>query len=435
MLTALTALLATAIPAAAPVVEVEDVVTTYTSADNGAGPLWCYGAPLIARVGDEVYVSALETGEGVEPLCNTRWRLYARSDAGAWRLVDHADEFDTREPCPLGVMQDGRVFLSVNPLIDASARRSGPSAPQLLEFASAPGGARPTTVDVPWVAGHSFTEHSYRGFAVDGEASSLLAMNIDSPTGDQFWAHRDAEGAWTNAGRLPFPIRSCYPQVALRNGAGHVLAIGDIVEPVDEWREYKFEQTQRTWDYVFRRLFYAYSPDVTTEQFRAAVEIEDLDATAGHISNLDLFIDDDGSAHLLYLRRTVQSTQMRDRFFPDATITNDMVHVVLRDGVVASTQTLIAGGEGTTGLQPAYGRFHRDASGQLLVIYSASGENGYIALTEDGFGEPTTIPLAEAFGTFFTASERGGSLPSDTLDLFGAGREGGTLRYARVRLR
>jgi hypothetical protein len=304
-----------------------------------------------------------------------------------------------------------------------------------VEFASTADGATPAAVDVPWVSGHSFTEHSYRGFAVDGEASSLLAMNIDSPTGDQFWAHRDAEGTWTNAGRLPFPIRSCYPQVALRKGAGHVLAIGDIVEPVDDWREYKYEQTQRKWDYVFRRLFYAYSPDVATAQFGDAVEIEDLDATAGHISNLDLFIDDDGAAHLLYLRRTVQSAQMRDRFFPDVTITSDMVHVVVRDGAVASSQTLIAGGEGTTGLQPAYGRFHRDASGTLLVIYSASGENGTIALTDDGPGEPITIPLTEPFGTFFTASERGGSLPSDTLDLFGAGRESGTLRYARVRLR
>ena len=127
MITALTACLAIATPTAVPVVEVEDIVATYSPADNGAGPLWCYGAPLIARVGEEVYVSALETGVDVEPLCNTRWRLYARSDSGAWRLVDHADEFDTREPCPLGATQDGRVFLSVNPLIDLSGRRSGPS--------------------------------------------------------------------------------------------------------------------------------------------------------------------------------------------------------------------------------------------------------------------------------------------------------------------
>ena len=33
---------------------------------------------------------------------------------------------------------------------------------------------------------------------------------------------------------------------------------------------------------------------------------------------------------------------------------------------------------------------------------------------------------------FFTATERGGSLPSNTVDLFGVGREETVLRYARV---
>ncbi len=305
---------------------------------------------------------------------------------------------------------------------------------QLLEFTSPAPGAEPQALDVPWAGGHTFTEHSYRGFAVDGEAGEQLAMNIDSPTGDQFWAHRDAGGNWTNAGRVPFPIRSCYPQVSLRHGGGHVLAIRDIVEPVDEWREYKFEQTQRKWDYVFRRLFYAWTPDISSEQFGDAIEIDDVDATSGHISNLDMFIADDGAAHILYLRRTVQSTSMRDRFFPDERIAADLVHVVLRDGIEASRQTLIAGGEGTSGLQPAYGRFHRDADGGLHVVYAASGTNGLIALTDDGPGEPVTIPLEEPFGTFFTATERGGSPPSDTLDLFGIGREGQVLRYARVQL-
>ncbi|MBT5534478.1 hypothetical protein HOK31_15535 [Candidatus Poribacteria bacterium] len=434
MIATLSACIAIVAARAVPVVEVEDTVATYAPANNGAGPLWCYGAPLIARVGDRVYASALETGVDVEPLCNTRWRLFAREDDGAWELIGHATEFDTREPCPLGATQDGRVFLSINPLIDLSGRRSGPSDPQLLEFTSPAPGAEPQALDVPWAGGHTFTEHSYRGFAVDGEAGEQLAMNIDSPTGDQFWAHRDAGGNWTNAGRVPFPIRSCYPQVSLRHGGGHVLAIRDIVEPVDERREYKFEQTQRKWDYVFRRLFYAWTPDISSEQFGDAIEIDDVDATSGHISNLDMFIADDGAAHILYLRRTVQSTSMRDRFFPDERIAADLVHVVLRDGIEASRQTLIAGGEGTSGLQPAYGRFHRDADGGLHVVYAASGTNGLIALTDDGPGEPVTIPLEEPFGTFFTATERGGSPPSDTLDLFGIGREGQVLRYARVQL-
>ena len=49
------------------VVEVEEVVTRYTSAKNGAGPLWCYGSTVIARQGKDVYLSIIETGKD-EPL-------------------------------------------------------------------------------------------------------------------------------------------------------------------------------------------------------------------------------------------------------------------------------------------------------------------------------------------------------------------------------
>ena len=70
MITALGALLAAAILAATPIVEVEDVVATYTSADNGAGPLWCYGAPLIARVGDEVILAGGIAIEGTAILAD-----------------------------------------------------------------------------------------------------------------------------------------------------------------------------------------------------------------------------------------------------------------------------------------------------------------------------------------------------------------------------
>ena len=64
-----------------PSVEVEDIVSQYVSPNNGAGPLWCYGAPLLVRQGDNVYVSVMETGEDVPPLCNTRWQLFQRDCA------------------------------------------------------------------------------------------------------------------------------------------------------------------------------------------------------------------------------------------------------------------------------------------------------------------------------------------------------------------
>jgi len=39
-----------------PVVEAEEIVYSYTPADNGAGPMWCYGSSCITRVGDRVFV-------------------------------------------------------------------------------------------------------------------------------------------------------------------------------------------------------------------------------------------------------------------------------------------------------------------------------------------------------------------------------------------
>lgn len=48
-------------------VEVEEDITTCLPPNNGAGPFWCYGSPLIVRIGDDVFVSAMETGENVPP--------------------------------------------------------------------------------------------------------------------------------------------------------------------------------------------------------------------------------------------------------------------------------------------------------------------------------------------------------------------------------
>src|SRR5688572_11718980 len=98
-----------------PVTEIEETVATCTPPNNGAGPLWCYGAPLVVRRGGEVFVSVMETGEGVPPLCNTRWRLYRRDGRAGWRKVQEAAGFREREPCPLAYAGGDHLLLSVNP--------------------------------------------------------------------------------------------------------------------------------------------------------------------------------------------------------------------------------------------------------------------------------------------------------------------------------
>ncbi|MFC1719049.1 hypothetical protein ACFL6S_35685 [Candidatus Poribacteria bacterium] len=421
-------------------VEAEEIVATCASPNNGAGPFWCYGAPLVLRWGDDVFVSAMETGEDVEPLCNTRWRLFKKHGDGDWEMVHADDDFRQREPCPLVSFSNGQVFLSVNPSTQPPGTKYGPCDPHLLEFSA----SEPEKTGVPvrpiWEEGTYFTDHSYRGVASDGVQGEILLLNMHARGGEQYWSFRNASGEWTRHGLIQFPIRSCYPQVALKNGAGHVLAIGDIVEPVEEWRTYKFEQSGRSWDYVFRRLFYTHTPDITKTDFVEPVEIDELEATSGHITNLDLWIDGEGAAHILYLKRSVQSAKMRDQFFPDVPLTTSLEYVVVQDSDVVKRSTLFKGGEGASSEVPGYARFHVAADGSLFVVYYSSGsdadgnrisENKLLRIGDD---KPVSIPLEEPFRMFFTATERGGSAPSDIIDLFGPGRDQ-ALRYARVSLR
>src|SRR5262245_53859865 len=83
-----------------PTVELEENVYAYTDANNGAGPMWCSGSTCIARVGDRVFASGLETVPDAKPLNNCRWVLFMRSTNG-WSRVREDTEGRTREPSPV----------------------------------------------------------------------------------------------------------------------------------------------------------------------------------------------------------------------------------------------------------------------------------------------------------------------------------------------
>ncbi len=426
-----------------PLVEVEEVVCTYAPPGNGAGPLWCYGAPLLVRWGNNVFVSAMETGKDVPKLCNTRWQLFGRNQNG-WRLLYTPDAFREREPCPLVAFSDGRLFLSTNPSLTPPGTYYGRCDPHLVEFSASNPQLPPRTLPAHWEGEASFTDHSYRGIASDAVRAEILLLNIHSRTGEQWWAFLEGNGKWSKQGRIRFPIRACYAQVALRDRAAHVLAIGDIVEPNAEWRAYKREKTGREWDYVFRRLFYTWSPDVSRTEFAKPLELDNLDSTAGYIRNLDLWLDSKGAAHVLYLKMPVQSALLRDKFFPEKKITTSLEYAVLRRGEVVRRSTLVKGGEGASGEIPGNARFHATDDGRLFVIYYCGGrdakgktlsENRILQILPRRGAKPITLPLKHPFTTFFTAAERGGSRPSNVIDLFGSGHQPRTLRYARIQLR
>jgi hypothetical protein len=429
------------------VVEREEAMATCASPNNGAGPIWCYGAPLLVRQGDTVFVSVMETGKDVPPLCNTRWRLFRREDQAAseWRLVRQPEGFRHREPCPLVLQDDNQLVLSVNPSIEPVGAKYGRCDPHLLRFDTRRIDEPPADL-VLWGSsagtGH-FTDHSYRGVAADSGRGELLVLNIDATTSAQHWAFVGADGRLSRSGAISFPIRACYPQVALRDRAAHVLAIGDIVEPNEAWRTLKKQKTGQAWDYVFRRLFYATTPDITAGGFAPPIEIDTVDATGGHITNLDLWIDPRGVAHLLYLK-TMYSPVIRDKDFPGQPNPTTLEHVEMAGGKIVRRTTLVTGGEKAPET-PRYARFHATEDGTLWVVEfvtgsrrdgSSFGENRIAAVAPGGtLSAQLRLPLKSPFSTFFTAAERGGSRPSNVLDLFGIAGDGETLRYARIRLR
>lgn len=405
---------------------------------NGSGPLWCFGAPLIAHIGREVYVSVMETGADVPPLCNTRPRLYRRNDRGGWQMVWTPPAFREREPCPLVTIQAGRLFLSMNSSATPPGTRDGKCEPHLLEF-SHDNLNEPQKHVPPFPQTATFTDHSYRGIAADSQHNEILLMHIDARTSEYHYALLRSDRSWDAPGTISFPIRACYPQIVLRDRAAYMLAIGDIVEPVEEWRRYKYERTQREWDYVFRRLFFTWTPNVLSEPFSPPMEIDNVDATGGNILNLDLWLDRSGTAHLLY-RREQTTLPLREKYFPHLPLRASLVYCTVQKGRVLSRETLMEGGEGLSSANPQYARFHSPDGKRLLVVFSATlpdgtWHNGALPLLPRR-SKSTHIPLQQPFTTFFTACERGGSLPSPIVDLFGVTPNGqnNQLRYAQAHL-
>ncbi|MBW7863574.1 MAG: hypothetical protein GX580_06390 [Candidatus Hydrogenedens sp.] len=421
-------------PAAMPLtvhVEAEEEVYQFTNPNNGSGPMWSHGNTGIALLNGTPWVSQMETGEGVPPLCNTRWRLLERTENG-WQMRAESETFNQREPCPLAAA-NGALFLSVNDSTQPLGTQYGECLPHVLRFTPDGDGLVKTALLPQWTEKHYFTDHSYRGYAADPEAGRLLLLNIDAKTSVQHACILSESGETRAVGSVSFPVRACYPHVSLRGNAAHVLAVGDIVEPVKEWREYKFAQTGQNWDYVFRILYYTATPDLAAAPFCVPVEIANVDGTAGAVSGHDLWIAPDGAAHILYTERKTASALMRDKFFPGNSILNRLMLAVVRDGAVVSRRVLVEGAENA---EPGAARFHVAADGAVFALLHMSGGDGGAKVMRvfpsEEDAAPVSVPLLEPLSSFSLAGVRAGNPPSDTIHAIGP--IGNSMRYARLTL-
>jgi hypothetical protein len=450
-----------------PVVEAEEEVYSFVPADNGASPFWCFGLPILVRIGEELFASGLETLPEAKPLHNVRWMLFRRNAAG-WELQQVDPVGRTREPCPLVGFADGRLFLSANPtLVTDPEKKIGPARPEFVEFSAAdPKG--PFKIHLPpWKGSPPFAEHTYRYFGADAASGRVILLNQIGYSHKE-WALLERDGAWATGQLMNIPSREGdihaykpgyklhrlnYGSVALKGRAAYIVG-GCSYANWDRVGEKELEKILggKTARERFgsqpnrRRLMYASTPDLGVKPFAEWMEIANTMANGGWLFPGDLWIAPDGAAHILWGEGPLDR-RIRDTFFPDIKLTYAIKYAIVRDGRVVHRATLMEGGEGLGSEIPGtHPRFQITPDDRLFAVYYVSGtnadgvkvsENRILELLPDGsLGKPVTLPLQHPLRVVFTATPRGGSAPSVILDMLGSRADGAPsmVCYTRVRL-
>lgn len=273
---------------------------------------------------------------------------------------------------------------------------------------------------------------------------------VQDPDSERYHpSYLDPMGQWHPQPAFAFPNRGLYANAHVRDGRVHLLAVSDIQEPVAEWRASKYEQFNRHWDYAYRTLYYAWSPNLLEDGLQEPLAVDTIEHRPGHIRNLDLLVDAEGTAHLLYRKKRFQFAFLRDEFFPDETMQVVIGYARIEDGILKSRTDLIEGLMGpdesasSEASELTWGRLHQLEDGTIVVIYTdrKSGQNRtwLLPLTSEGTpGERIQVPLQHPMGSvFFTNTERGGSKPSNRIDLLEVtwGKADHEVRYAEIEVR
>jgi hypothetical protein len=434
-----------------PVVEAEEDVFPVR---GKSAPLHPYGSTFIVRTDEGVFVSAqlpITPGyfDGL-----FRLALLQRTGQG-WAERQHDPDCFITGGCPMACDQAGNISIltTYQPITDR-APDSESSPPRVLRF-SARQPQAPFEASLPPASGEVAERAAYPGFAADGETGELLATLSNWAVG-MSWAFRDARGAWSAHGLIPWPygaeyaeprpIRLCYPVVALKGRAAYIFAVSDIPEPIREWAEYEKAQLGQT-VYDFRRVYFTWTPDITATPFHPWKLIANREATGGDVNSMDIWVAPDGLVYLLWRECTVTGL-LRDRFFPQAKIERFLKYGAFREGRLVSQYTLAHSDaeRAPTDYGELWARFHALPDGRLLIFMQhterpatggAQTVNRLLEVGPEGQRGPAVdIPLEHPFGGSNTvvATWRAGCRPADTLDILGPSANQ-TMRYACVRLR
>jgi len=462
-------------------VEAEDVIYEYVDPNNGSGPYWCLGSPILVRNKENVLVSGIETvyqykmTDNIQKTVNNlRWMLYEREDEG-WKLKQGDPKDRTREPSPIGLLSDGRLIMSVNPTLDSNIEKSSTlNQPRILEF-SVENPEKPFNTLMPeWKGNPAFSQHSYRTFSVDRENNEfILFQNIGSLHAE--WAFYDRNRSWFT-GQLkwlprindPIPpfndinLRLVYPVVFLKNREVHFCGNAAInqwsrIHTMEDALKYGIKDIQgqggRIAGMRFRKIYYAWTPDITKEGFSSWLEIANSYENGESIRVQDMWVDREGIVHLIWHKHPIYK-EIRDKYFPDLKRVWGIYYVQIRNGEVLMNKTLLETGDGITrtvyndllaDYSITFCRFQILPDNRIFVIFHITGkdkagesrsENRLMELYRDGRTSMSVpVPLKYPMSVFFTATPRGGSLPSSIIDLAGSGSDGRSrVRYARIKM-
>jgi hypothetical protein len=267
-------------------------------ADNESNtpPFWEYHQTTITRIGEKVFVSAMET---VDPGFNSftkQWRLFQRAD-GAWSKVYSSPIDQPLNQAPL-LLSDNSDMLhlfvwpagtfthfSFNPSGDLADPQIETPDPGFSEFWPWTGGSVNRAGDIltPMVTGGDPRQHfMFRDRATDTWTRGIALTFDDRPDSP------------SNYDRHTFPL------VALDGRAAHIFSTEDIEDPVKV-------AEGASYTYSSHKLDYYYSPDVLNEPFQT-ISVVDIEKTRGWSHNDDILLDRSGNIHLLYYIQPVQGS-------------------------------------------------------------------------------------------------------------------------------